>query len=300
MRAVLPLWPELGLPDTLAGDNVLAAVRLPIRQLGAAPLVELWRSSLPVVRGGGFCWNGVVLFGTASARGADTEEMTERLYLEIQRASRTAGYPHLLRVWNYIGGINEPERGLERYRRFCVGRHAALTRLGYARELFPAASAVGMRGAGVVVHFLASRAPGVQVENPRQVAAYDYPVEYGPRSPSFSRATVAQWEGETLILLAGTSSVVGHETRHAGSVEAQLDETLRNVEEIAATAAARVGRSATLDDMAVVKTYLRSPSDYELVRSRLSARLPRARHLVLEADICRRELLIEIEGVVRI
>jgi len=300
MPVMVPTWPELGLPDTLAGDNVLAAAHLPIRQLGPAPLVEVWRSSLPVVRAGGFCWNGAVLFGMVSARGSHMEEMTERLYLEIRGAARTAGYPHLLRVWNYVGGINECERDLERYRRFCVGRHAALARLGYAHEQYPAASAVGMRGEGVIVHFLASRAPGVQVENPRQVAAYDYPVEYGPRSPSFSRATVAQWEGGTLIFLAGTSSVVGHETRHPGDVEAQLDETLRNLEKIVAVASSRAGRSATLDDMPVVKTYLRRPADYELVRSRLTARLPRARHLFLEADICRRDLLIEIEGVVRV
>jgi chorismate lyase / 3-hydroxybenzoate synthase len=312
---MLPVWPELVSPGALAADDALAvvsfgvplsgaAVAIPIRQLGAAPLFEVWRSSLPVTRARcgevSFSSNGAALLGTVAAHGSDTESVTARLYEQIVQTARRAGYPHLLRVWNHVGAINECEGDLDHYRHFSVGRHEALTRLGYAREQFPAASAVGMSAEGVAIYFIASRVRAVQVENPRQVAAYEYPPLFGPRSPSFSRATVAQWDRETMIFISGTSSVVGHETRHAGDVEAQLDETLRNLEKIVCEAAARVGLRATLDNLRIVKTYMRRAADYDRLSSLLIASLPGAQHLFLESDICRRDLLVEVEGIVRI
>ena len=129
---------------------------------------------------------------------------------------------------------------------------------------------------------------GVQVENPRQVSAYDYPREYGPRSPSFARATVAAG----LLLTAGTSSVVGHRSVHGHDVEAQLDETLVNLDAVAHAAGAP--GLATFDRL---KVYLRRRSDYAAVAARLERELPRAQKLFLESDICRNDLLVEIEGV---
>ncbi|HSP16049.1 MAG TPA: hypothetical protein VLV78_14990 [Thermoanaerobaculia bacterium] len=311
---MVPIHPELVSTKAASTDDTLAVVSfgvslpeasatIPIRQLGPAPVAEVWRSPLPVTRGhcGGISFrsNSEVLVGTISGEGPETDVTTRHLYRQIVEAARRAGYPHLLRVWNHVGGINEDERALERYKRFSAGRHDALTHLGYAREQFPAACAVGMKSPGLIVYFIASRAAGEQVENPRQVAAYDYPPAYGPKSPSFSRATIVRWDGEPMIFLSGTSSVVGHKTCHAGDVEGQLDETLRNIERIVCESAARAGCRATLDNLGFVKTYIRRASDYDVVAARVTAALPRAQHLFLESDICRPDLLIEIEGVAR-
>jgi len=174
---------------------------------------------------------------------------------------------------------------------------ALIASLSLSTQQFPAASAVGMIRDGVTVYFIAAREPGVQVENPRQVAAYDYPPLHGPRSPSFSRATVARWNGGAMIFLAGTASVVGHETRHEGDVEAQCDETLRNIESIVGEAAALIGCSASLDSLTIAKAYIRRARDYEKIAPRVCAALPRTQILFMESDICRRNLLLEIEGV---
>jgi len=260
----------------------------------------VWQSSLPLTRVASYVANGAILFGTVSAEGEPTEATTARVYEEIVRMAREAGYAHLLRAWNHVGGINATEGDLERYKRFCGGRYDALTRGGFECHEFPAACAVGMAGEGVITYFVASRYPGIHVENPRQVAAYEYPPEYGPRSPSFARATVARWNADAMIFVAGTSSVVGHKTLHAGDVIAQLEETLRNVDVIVREAASQAGGHASLEDLAIAKTYLRRASDYEEVAARVTAALPKTQHLFLEADICRKDLLIEIEGVVRI
>ena len=76
-----------------------------------------------------------------------------------------------------------------------------------------------------------------------------------------------------MVFVAGTASVVGHETRHAGDIEAQLEETLLNLETIIAEAASRTGKKGSLDNLSIAKTYIRNASDYEMV-SRFSSVSP--------------------------
>lgn len=230
--------------------------------------------------------NDDLLFGSiALEEGEPIERVVRRAYDAAIALVRERGYPHFLRIWNYVREINSVERGLERYQRFCVARHEAFAAAGYALAGdLPAASAVGTQSGGLVMYFIAAREPGRPIENPRQVSAYRYPPQYGPKSPSFARATA--WRD--LVFVSGTSSVVGHETLHAGDVVAQLDETLRNLDVL-------VG----LANLRSAKTYLRRGDDYAIVAPRLTAALPQAALLFLEADICRADLLIEIEGIAR-
>lgn len=200
------------------GERRPGALFVPLTQFNAGCVVE----EFPLADG--------VRFGSVVAEdGRPIEEMAHDVYSRIIRETREAGHPYFLRLWNYVGRINALDEGRERYQLFCAGRHDAFIAAGYHHDDdLPAASAVGMQDGGLITYYLAAREPGVQLENPRQVAAYAYPLRYGPKSPSFSRATV--WNGT--VFVSGTSSVVGHATVHAGDVEAQLEETLRNIEAV--------------------------------------------------------------------
>lgn len=257
------------------GSQVAGALTVPLRPLGPGPHLEVWETGEDL------------LFGSMTvAEDQPLETLARDVYARLIADARSAGYPYFVRMWNYVGGINEHDAGRERYQLFCAGRHDAFVNAGYHHDVdLPAASAVGMPGRGLVTYFLAAREPGVQVENPRQVAAYHYPPEYGPKSPSFSRATI--WKDR--IYVSGTSSVVGHITVHAGDVLAQLEETLRNIEVVLGQA----GRG--LGDVVSAKTYVRRAGDYPLIAERLAAVFPG--NLFLEADICRADLLLEIECV---
>jgi enamine deaminase RidA (YjgF/YER057c/UK114 family) len=78
---------------------------------------------------------------------------------------------------------------------------------------------------------------------------------------------------------------------HASDVDAQLEETLRNIEAVLA----RTGR--TLQNVIAAKTYIRRAGDYGRVERQLADVFPA--NLYLQADICRPDLLIEIECVAR-
>lgn len=257
------------------GEAVAGALFVPARQLGPEPLVEVWQPE------------GLMFGAVAATETKPLEELSREHYTRMIEHVRASGHPYFLRMWNFVGGINEIEER-ERYQLFCAGRHDAFVNAGYHHDVdLPSASAVGMPGRGLITYFLASNEAGVQVENPRQVAAYDYPPQYGPKSPSFSRATV--WRDT--VFVSGTSSVVGHRTVHAGDVNAQLDETLRNIEVVLA----QTGR--TLSSVIAAKTYVRNASDYARIAERLADVLPV--NLYLEADICRKDLLLEIECVAK-
>jgi chorismate lyase/3-hydroxybenzoate synthase len=267
-----------------------ALLSIDVPQLGETPMAEVWRSASPPRRslrdGIELAANGELVIGALSCDDADPRRAGACIYGRLIDVARAEGYPNVLRVWNHVRDINVVEDGLERYRAFCAGRHEAFETRGYAmRGDLPAASAVGMRSGGVVSYVVASREPAVACENPRQVSAYDYPPRYGPRSPSFSRAM----RGAGLVFVSGTASVVGHETRHAGDVARQLEETLANLDAIVRAAGGR--------ELLIAKVYVRNRDDYALIAARLREAMPRTRTMFLHADICREDLLVEIDGV---
>jgi chorismate lyase/3-hydroxybenzoate synthase len=224
-------------------------------------------------------------------RHAGIREATHAAYRAIREFQRAAGFPHLLRMWNYLDAVNEGEGDLERYRQFCVGR---ATGLGESATVdYPAATAIGrqVQTRELQVFWIAGRVPGSAIENPRQLSAYRYPRVHGPVSPSFSRATLSS---DGVLLISGTASIVGHASQHIGDPVAQLEETLRNLDALMQ----RAPTQPKVTDMGALKVYLRDPRHLPELSKLLQQRFPNVPVIYLAADICRRELLLEIECVV--
>ncbi len=262
------------------------------------PLRETWRTPAPVRTGWadgiGFVAGPEVLFAhllLPDDGEGDLAELTCAAYTRLLDCIRSQGFAHPLRIWNLLYRIHDCPGGLERYRAFCVGRERALRRAGVQPTAFPAASAVGSAAPGLLVYLFAGRSAGTPVENPRQQSAWRYPRQYGPRPPSFARALRAPWGGaECPFFISGTAAVVGHRSLHPGAARRQVAETLRNLNALLARGA------ATPPD--VLKVYLRNPLELaaaqEVLRDWLPANTP---VLWLQAEVCRAELAIEIEGV---
>jgi len=300
------------------GTDGAATVEVPACSLAfglfdKAPIAEVLRSSASVEylheNGIAIARDGANLAGVLTVPDSDDSlaEITQQAYLRIFATCKDMGYPHLYRIWNYIPRINEPDaHGMERYRTFCEGRATAFFEVGhYPEDFLPAGTGVGIRSGPLAIVFLASRhhAP-VNLENPQQVPAYHYPPCYGPKSPSFARATwMPRGEGADLYV-SGTSSILGHETVYSGDVARQCQTSLENIARlIDAENLSRhgLGGGATLGDLLHTKVYIRHARDLATVREICREQLsPKAPVLFLEADICRGDLLVEIEGVVRL
>jgi len=200
-----------------------------------------------------------------------------------------------------LGGA-QAEIGLtERYQSFCAGRAAGFESNGFTLEGdLPAASAVGATGEGFVVTVVASRRDVTYVENPRQVSAFHYPRQYGPRSPSFARASRVELDEGALIVVSGTASIVGHASLHVGDALAQVDETVENLRLVYGAATGREIKCLGGVPGALYRIYVKRPSDFEAIRERFQPRIASdASCLWLHGDICRGELLVEVEMIGR-
>lgn len=276
-----------------------------LAQLGGDARVERWSTDKPVNTGRtrDISWaeDGDYLFASLLVPFeycGDMERVTRSSYLKLDHLMRSRGYPYWLRAWNYLAGITNGEGEEERYRRFNAGRYAAVG-LASGMELnLPAASALGSEAGGFVLCCLAGRQPGAQIENPRQVSASHYPPRYGLRSPMFARAALVPNGRGAQLLVSGTASIVGHESLHLGDPEAQLAETARNFEALVEAAMnADTGRPrASNVRLESLKVYLRNAGDYDRLLPGLRRLFHTDEPLVLRADICRRELLVEVEG----
>ncbi len=248
----------------------------------------------------------------------DFQEAAQGVFLRLLTAVRGARTPHALRFWSHLPRIHQPAQrhGIDRYMVFNAGRFAAFSEVfgeQNTREgLIPTASAVGHTGRDLVVHLLAGDRPGTPVENPRQVPAYRYSARYGPTPPSFARATRIQGpQDQTLLLVGGTASVVGEASIHPGDLPAQLDQTVHNLALLVAAAqqpgsaqdhAAGQGNSpdpaAALACYTEARVYYVRPEDLRWLQRELPRRLGgHVRFEWLRADLCRDDLLVEIEGL---
>ena len=277
-----------------------------LTQLGGSSLCEVWSSTAPVDRGHyrdiEFASDGEVLFGVYQGEEPTDvllDGFTHDVYAHITQLTNREGYPHLLRMWNYFGNIDGAQVGVGRYQRFCMGRYRAFAKSKTEfEEDLPAASVIGNVGSRVTVYFIAARAPGTPVENPRQVSAFHYPPQYSPQSPSFSRAMLKTWAACARLYVSGTASIVGHATMHAGDIREQLSEILKNLQALLGHAS-RIGQTdlTTGSATTLLKVYLRHATDFSVVQQELTRILGRVPALYLQGEFCRPDLLLEIEGI---
>ena len=264
--------------------------------------LEVWTSDVQVTacdyRGIQGTSDGNVLFGSLTLEqgaGETLQTLSKQAYTRIFEFIDHHNYRNMLRVWHYLPQINDDENGLERYRGFNVGRHEAFVANGRSigEESVPAASALGSDSGSLTIYFMAGKQPGRAVENPRQVSAYHYPHLFGPKSPIFVRAMSATVGKQHCFFISGTASIVGYETVHQGDVEKQTVETLLNIRALLEQAPQYDASKGRM----LLKIYLRHLHDLEIVRAKVEEEFgATCKAVYLHSNICRSDLLLEIEG----
>ena len=246
--------------------------------------------------------------------------MLQRRTAEAYDAIRGALTPNKtwqpVRIWNWIPGIHTiVGDGVHRYMVFNAGRYAAYydwySGGRHFETAMATATAVGHDGTDLIIHVLATERPGAPVENPRQIQSYRYSDRFGPMPPCFARATLAPKNSLGLpdLLIGGTASVCGEVSRHHGDAAAQTQETIVNLAHLIAEGSRRWSQKPATDDRVDTARELRRfdslcifhlrPSDSDAI---LEIIWPYIDHLApscvefVRADICRPELLVEIEG----
>ena len=281
-------------------DGEAPALRLAVPPLDGSPADVVFQGT-PSARGVFSIYeqDGYIAGIAVGEETEPIEAATTRLYHSLLES---VGALSLYRIWNYVPHINAPEDGLETYRRFSRARSLELEAhfgKGFAAHL-PAASAVGAISGSLAIAFVAGPAKPKRFENPRQVPAYAYPSEHGPRPPSFCRALRVTVGAEDVIFVSGTAAIRGHASIATANFATQLTYTVENLEAIAHEAGAGHGIGSTGGWRRRFTVYLRHPADLAAARTLLAGTFRSADHVsFVQADVCRSELLIEIECTLR-
>ncbi len=210
------------------------------------------------------------------------------------------GHSHIIKAWNFVPAINVGANDAERYKLFCAGRAKSFGQYGINDGCMPAGTAVGLAdGNPLQVFVLSSSKRPDSVENPRQMSAFLYPQQYGPSSPSFSRATSIGVNGGQQIFVSGTAAIVGHQSRHDNDIVAQNKEICANLESIGRAAGLRAKLFDDRRYQGIYRCYLRQPEFYaKTLQALQNCGFPTDQMIFLQADICRSELLTEIDAIV--
>jgi len=245
---------------------------------------------------------------------ADTRRAAEKafnLMVEILDKEQMS-LNDIVRQWNYIGDILKTGSKHQNYQIFNEVRSEYYHRYRNIKG-YPAATGVGMKHGGVILDCCAMR-PHEQVmikpvDNPNQVSAYNYGQKVlkgvadkgksGKHPPQFERGLLIANEHHSTLYISGTASIIGQETIGDGDIEKQTIITIENIRKLSdpARISNLISRPVPYGEtFSLVRVYIKRQSDFSLVRQICNSYFPGIPAIYIEADICRDDLLIEIEG----
>ncbi len=231
-----------------------------------------------------------------------------RAYEALFVAGSTLSACHPVRMWNFIPQIHRYRgEGLSTYFAFNQARIQAFDRilgsLGTFEGHVPTATGVGHRGSDLVIHLLMTSTPGLHLENPRQIPACRYSSRYGPKPPCFARGTVVRGPEAAHLFVGGTASIRREVSLHPGDLRAQVAETFANLAALITFAGNRTTSREheghePISCLTHVRIYAPDPTSETQLVGEVERRLRAGTAIeFVHAQLCREELLVEIEGV---
>jgi enamine deaminase RidA (YjgF/YER057c/UK114 family) len=257
--------------------------------------------------------------GSLHLEGRTPYEQSAEAFSSMRRvlARAGAGFQDVVRTWLYQGCITEEVDGVERYRELNRARTDFFTGIDFEHRPVKVATqrprhlsgqhrhrhALPWTGHGL--HGLADGSRGCAAHGAGESAAnLRLRLSEGSipsRVRKFARAMAVRAGEYVTTWISGTASIVNAETVHKGDIVKQTEQTLTNIEKlIAPENFARQGwadAGATFEDLARLHVYVKRPEDYEACRAVCERRVGHVPSIYAVADVCRPDLLVEIEGV---
>ena len=229
-------------------------------------------------------------------------------------------FADIARQWNYVEEIlsvhDRGEDHIQNYQVLNDVRSRYYDKSDFTNG-YPAATGIGMNAGGIVLEIYAIKAGAnmdlIPIKNPKQVDAYHYSekvlvgdaIEHHHKktTPKFERAKFVGSEGKGTVYISGTASIQNEVTLGEGDVETQSKVTIENITNLIAVETLKslnVSKSPGARDYTFIRIYIKNQEDYSRVKQLCDSYYGDIPLHYLIADVCRDNLLLEIEGVVRL
>ena len=213
-------------------------------------------------------------------------------------------FQDLVRTWFYIGDILRKEGNTVRYDLLNKVRNKFYAKVWGKDKQYPASTGIGMQEKGLIMEGIALKPSHktnvIRLENPLQKSSFNYRIPE-ERRPKFCRAIVIENNNKGIIFVSGTASIRGEDICYAGDVEMQTFVTIENIEALIKKDNLKrygINWDLLLKNTAFMKVYIKEKRYYPIVRNICQQHFGNIPQLYLLADICRPELMVEIEAVV--
>jgi len=236
------------------------------------------------------------------------------LALQILDAEEMS-FSNIVRQWNYIAqitaNVEKDDKLSQHYQIFndVRSKYYGKSEFQYG---YPAATGIGMDFGGVIIDFIAARFEAdhsvVGLKSPVQFDAYTYSKEvlaencsmsdFCRTTPKFERAKLLNVQDFKCIFISGTAAIVGEESDLENSVEHQTEMTIENIRRlISSSNLNRFKIQCNTDpEITYLRIYVKYISDILPVKQICRKHFKNIPLTFVVADICRPELLVEIEG----
>ena len=246
----------------------------------------------------------------ASDFSAKVSEQSREVFVKLDALLTEYGYEvdDIVRQWNYIGNIVSYKDGKQNYQEFNDARSRYYAKAEWKRG-YPAATGIGSTD-GIIVGAIAFKrvdGSGVYpIDNPLQIAAHVYSKrvlidddENAMKStPKFERAKLIETERGACCFVSGTAAIRGEESVDSTSAKLQTVKTIENIEYLVSKEnLVRFGCKPYDLKYKFIHVFVKNEADYEEVKSVVEAYYYDVAVIYSIADVCRSELLVEIEGI---
>lgn len=221
-------------------------------------------------------------------------------------------FDHLVRQWNYIGNIIEVNNGIQNYQIFNKVRGEYYQKYRSIKS-YPAATGVGMKHGGVQLDFYGIKPEQsvklFPVDNPDQIKPYSYGQQVlkgiqdgGQRKkqpPQFERAVLLVDNLIATLYVSGTASIIGQDTIGIDNINNQTSVTIENVGKLYDLNRINrlIGKSETsTGKLSLLRVYIKDQDYFVKVKQICEGFFPGVPVSYIETDLCRDNLLVEMEA----
>jgi len=245
-----------------------------------------------------------------AASGKKCRENAEFAFSTFADILKSKRFPvnSIVRQWNYVEDILGFDDNKQRYQEFNNVRSDFYAD-HFSRTGFPAATGIGMNRGGVIIEFIAIKskiANSIPIDNPGQVPAHVYSgnVLAGDNlskkeTPKFERARYLNLFGKKLILISGTASIRGEKTVGKDDPAEQTRVTIENIRRLySPLVLSKVSENNIEPIYGHSRVYVKNRKDFSAIKKTFKSYFGDLPVVYIIADICRDDLLVEIEGKV--